>query len=73
MAGMRWNDSSDYIYDEQVEGESFAQVVVTVETLVEGRYRQWVLDNRVLYIHDRTGLVTADPGRLVKWLKGVEG
>lgn len=72
MAGMRWDDGDDYIYDRQVDGESFARVEATVEAMVEVGYREWRVVKRTLYVHDRTGLVTADPGRLVKWLEGVE-
>lgn len=71
MAGMRWNDGSDYIYDDQVDGESFARVEVTVEALEENDYRECGVVKRMLYIHERTGLVTASPSGLVEWLEQV--
>jgi hypothetical protein len=71
----RWGDSWDWTFDREFEGEHFASVEVQAKSLEKHGYwsSSWEAGTAHLWVHEASGIVTADPRGFALWVQELKG
>lgn len=70
-----WRDSWDWSFDIDIEGETFASVEVQAKAFEKHGYwaNSWEAGTAHLWVHEESGIVTADPTGFARWVRGLRG
>jgi hypothetical protein len=71
----RWTDSWDWEFDRDFGGETFASVEVQAKALEKRGYwsPSWESGTAHLWVHEGSGIVTADPLGFAEWVRELKG